>query len=330
MSVTVTLSPSGHTFVVEAGETILESALRSGLAPEYGCANGSCGECKARVVSGELSEIRFHDYVIGEAEKRMGYSLLCSATAVEDTVIEALEAARPEDIPVQKVRARVRALDRIRDDLMILDLRVQRGRILRFLAGQHVQLTLKGLTPLKSAVASCHCDGLNLQFHLRRDSDVGFSAHVFERLKTSDKLDVEGPWGTFTLQVDSERPIIFFAYDTAFAPIKSIIEHAINLELSQEMHLYWCVPGDSPPYLHNYCRSLTDALDNFSYHTVTGVSTSADVGAKRIIADHPDLRDFDIYLACPDEFIGPGSRTLLDGGLPAERLFQYSTGTRGA
>ena len=330
MSVTVTLNPSGHSFVVEEGEKILESALRSGLAPEYGCANGSCGECKGRVVSGQLSEIRFHDYVIGEAEKRMGYSLLCSATAVQDTVIEVMEAARPADIPVQKVRARVQTLDRIRDDLMILDLRVQRGRILRFLAGQHVQLTLKGLAPKKLPVASCHCDGLNLQFHLQREADDGFSAHVFERLKTSDKLDVEGPWGTFTLQLDSERPIIFLACETAFAPIKSIVEHAINLELPQEMHLYWCVPGDSPPYMHNYCRSLTDALDNFSYHPVTGASTSAEVAAKRVIADHPNLRDFDIYLAGPDEFVATGSHSFLDGGLPGDRLFQYSAGTRGA
>ncbi len=327
MSVTVTLNPSGHTFVVEEGETILESALRAGLAPEYGCANGSCGECKARVVSGELSEVRFHDYVIGEAEKRMGYTLLCSATAVQDTIIEALEAARPEDIPMQKVRARVHGLDRIRDDLLIVNLRVQRGRILRFLAGQHVQLTLEGIAPKKLPVASCHCDGLNLQFHLRRDSGDDFSAHVFERLKTSGKFDVEGPWGTFTLQVNSERPIIFFAYDTAFAPIKSIVEHAINLELSQEMHLYWCVPGDSPPYLHNYCRSLTDALDNFSYHALYGTTASAEAGAKQIIADHPDLRAFDVYLAGPNEFIGSGSRVLLDGGLPGDRLFQDSPST---
>ena len=326
MSVTVTLNPSGHTFVVEDGETILESALRSGLAPEYGCANGSCGECKGRMVSGELSDVRFHDYVIGEAEKRMGYTLLCSATAVEDTVIEVMEAARPADIPVQKVRARVQTLDRIGDDLLILDIRVQRGRILRFLAGQQVRLTLKGLAPKQLPVASCHCDGLNLQFHLRNETDDAFSAHVFERLKTSDKLDVEGPWGTFTLQLDDERPIIFLACETAFAPIKSIIEHAINLDLPQEMHLYWRVAGDSPPYMHNYCRSLADALDNFSYHAISGASESAEAVAKRVIADHPRLRDFDVYLAGPEEFVSAASRSFLDGGLPGDRLFQYSAG----
>ncbi len=324
MSVTVTLNPSGHTFVVEEGETILESALRGGLAPEYGCSNGSCGECKARVVSGEVRGIRFHDFVIGEAEKRMGYTLLCSATAVRDTLIEVVEAAHPEDIPVQKVRARVHALQRLRDDLMIVDLRVQRGRIMRFLAGQHVQLSLKGRAPETLAVASCHCDGLNLQFHLRRDDNSGFSKRVFDRLATADKLEVEGPWGMFTLRVNSDRPIIFFAYDTAFAPIKSIIEHAINLELSQEMQLYWCVPENTPPYMHNYCRSLTDALDNFSYHALTGAPAPAGASARRIVADHPDLGAFDVYVAGPENFFAAASCVLVAGGLPPERLFRYS------
>ena len=93
------------------------------------------------------------------------------------------------------------------------------------------------------------------------------------------------------------------------------------------MHLYWCVPGGSPPYLHNYCRSLTDALDNFSYHVLYGTSASAEAGAKQIIADHPDLGAFDVYLAGPNEFIGSGSRVLLDGGLPGDRLFQDSPST---
>jgi CDP-4-dehydro-6-deoxyglucose reductase len=327
MSVTVTLSPSGHRFVVEDGETVLESALRSGLAPEYGCANGTCGECKTRVVSGEVREIRFHDYVIGAAEKRMGYTLLCSATAVRDTHFEAMEAARPEDIPMQKVRARVRGLERIGDDLVIVEIRIQRARILRFLAGQTVQLTLKGLGPKKLPVASCHCDGVNLQFHLSRDTGDAFSAHVFDVLETSDKLDVEGPWGSFTLHTDSERPILYFAYGTAFAPIKSIIEHAINLELCQPMHLYWCTPGNCPPYMHDYCRSLSDALDNLSYHTLAADAASSAVSARQIAADHPRIADYDVYVAGPDDFVSSASRVFLDRGLAQERLFEYRNGS---
>lgn len=322
------MRPSGHSFVVEEGETILESALRSGLAPTYGCANGTCGECMARVVEGEVRDVRFHDYAIGESKKRMGYALLCSVTAVEDTVIEAVEAARPEDIPVQRVRARVHGIERVGDDLMILDLRVQRGHILRFLAGQHVRLSAGRDAVQTLPVGSCHCDGVNLQFHLRRREADPFSAKAFEGLKSSAKLDVEGPWGEFVLRPDEGRPIIFLAYDTGFASIKSIIEHAINLELSQAMHLYWCVPDGDGPYMHNYCRSLADALDNFSYRALTGALDATDSMARAVVDEHGPLAEHDIYLAGPDEFVETASRLLESAGVARERLSRDSPADR--
>ena len=78
MTATVTLHPSGHQFTVEPDETILEAALRSGININYYCSNGSCGECKARVMEGELAEIQHHDYVLSAAEKRGNTVLLVS------------------------------------------------------------------------------------------------------------------------------------------------------------------------------------------------------------------------------------------------------------
>ena len=105
MSAVVRILPSGHEFVVQPDESLLEAALRSGLALDFGCANGTCGECTGRVTQGEVREIRFHDFVIPEAEKRAGTVLLCSCTADADVTIEAGEADGPDDIPLQNVRA---------------------------------------------------------------------------------------------------------------------------------------------------------------------------------------------------------------------------------
>ena len=58
MSAVVRILPSGHEFVVEADESLLAAALRSGLALEFGCSNGSCGECKGLVTQGEGRPIR--------------------------------------------------------------------------------------------------------------------------------------------------------------------------------------------------------------------------------------------------------------------------------
>ena len=55
-----------------------------------------------------------------------------------------------------------------------------------------------------------------------------FTDHVFGKMKERDILRFEGPLGTFFLREDSAKPIVFVASGTGFAPIKSIIEHALH------------------------------------------------------------------------------------------------------
>ena len=86
MSAHVTIQPSGHEFFVEGNDTLLEAALRNGVSLNYGCSNGNCGECKARVVSGEVKKVHAHDYVLKDAEKDAGVILLCAYAPVNDVV----------------------------------------------------------------------------------------------------------------------------------------------------------------------------------------------------------------------------------------------------
>ncbi|MGD9386566.1 MAG: 2Fe-2S iron-sulfur cluster-binding protein, partial [Thioalkalispiraceae bacterium] len=108
MAAQVRIEPSGHEFFVEGSNSILESGLSSGLALDYGCSNGNCGKCKARVLSGEVKKIRNHDFVLNEKEKLQGYILTCSNTAVTDLILEADEAGSENDIPSQSITAWVR------------------------------------------------------------------------------------------------------------------------------------------------------------------------------------------------------------------------------
>ena len=70
MSAHVTIQPSGHEFYVDGNDTLLEAALRNGVSLNYGCSNGNCGECKARVLSGEVKKVHAHDYVLKAGRKR--------------------------------------------------------------------------------------------------------------------------------------------------------------------------------------------------------------------------------------------------------------------
>ncbi|MBE0614717.1 MAG: 2Fe-2S iron-sulfur cluster binding domain-containing protein [Burkholderiales bacterium] len=319
MSAHVVVHPSRHEFFVDGADTVLDAALRSGLAVNYGCSNGNCGLCKARVVSGQVQKVRHHDYVLSEAEKQQGYTLLCSNTAVGDLVIEALESLQPSDIPAQQIVGRVKAVQSLGDELMLLHLQTPRTNRLRFLAGQNLTLT-SGAASAQLPIASCPCDDRNLQFHVLRNAEDGFAHKVFDSLKVGDAITLFGPWGDFVLRPDSPRSILFIAFDTGFAPIKSLLEHAMALELSEKLYLYWLATPPYGHYLANLCRSWTDALDNFTYVPIAAEHGDASELVRSVSADHADLNGFDIYVAGPDAFVNSATMSLLEQGFPRNQL----------
>ena len=322
----VVVMPSRREFFVEGSDTLLDAALRAGLALNYGCSNGNCGLCKARIVSGQAKKVCSHDYVLSEAEKNAGVVLMCANTAVNDLVIEAHEAGSAREIPLQQIAARMKATERLSDDIMLLHLQTPRTRRLRFLAGQYVTLQAGEYPPVDYPIASCPCDDRNLQFHVQRKPGNPFAEHVFHGLKNGDTVNIHGPRGEFVLREDSPHNLVFIACDTGFAPIKSLIEHAMALDVAESMHLYWLTTEGHGHYLSNLCRSWSDALDNFHFTPIELSSTVADDAGRfsaellRVARDHPVLRDRDVYVAGSPALLEGARAILLANGLPEEQL----------
>ena len=319
MTAQIKLLPSGHEFFVEGADTILDAALRAGYSVDYGCSNGNCGRCKARVLSGEVKKIRFHDYVLPDAEKRAGVMLLCSNTAISDVVVEAVEATGSDDIPVQSLLTRVKKLERPVDDMIILHLQTPRAQRLRFLAGQSAHLSAGEGVDTDVALASCPCDDRNLQVQVCAE-DAPFSKWAFQQASVGDRVALEGPHGDFVLrEEDSTVPLIFIAFDTGFAPIKSLVEHAMSLESAESLHLYWIAAQDGH-YMHNLCRSWSDALDNFSYESFTTTDRYDEI-LRRIAESQFELAGSHAYVAGDGQAVATARRVLCSAGLPQTQLF---------
>ncbi len=328
MAAQVHLMPSGHEFFVEGNNSILESGLSAGLALNYGCSNGNCGKCKAKLISGEVDKIRQHDYVIPEAEKSQGYILACSNTAISDIVLEAEEAGSEEEIPLQKISARVKKVEKLSDDLAVVHLRTPRTDRLRFLAGQRAVLSTIGVEPVEYHIASCPCDDRNLQFHICQQQDNPFAEHVFKRMQNSESIMVEGPAGHFVLREDTTRPLLFICFNTGFAPIKSLIEHAMTLDVNEFSHLYWFHQTEKKPYMHNLGRAWSDAFENFRYtpQYIPDLTNQNNVSTSlfKISKDYPDLNHFDIYACGPGAAIDTLKNFFHEHKFPAEQLFTES------
>ncbi len=329
VSAQVTLRPSGHQFIVEGHDTLLQAGLRAGLALNYGCGNGSCGMCKVRVSAGEVAKVMPFDYPLSEAEKQQGYTLMCAHTAASSEItLETLEAGGPADIPQQQIVATVRAVRELAPDTCLLHLQTPRSNRLRFLAGQSVELGRAATAQTAGEdvrathpIASCPCDDRNLHFFIARDADSAFARLLFDgAVKSGDAINVRGPLGQFVL-AESSRPLVFAACDIGFAPIKSLIEHALSLDASPSLSLYWLATRSDGHFQANLCRSWSEALDAFEYSALTEADPAA--GARQLAACiRADLFDIDcdFYLAGPPAFVAALSSNLQDAGVPAIQI----------
>lgn len=329
MTAQVTVLPSGHDFLLEGQDTLLEAAMRAGIPLNYGCSGGNCGLCKARVVSGQVKKTRHHDFVISEADKSQGFVLLCSNTAVSDVVIEAVVAGSVQDIPFQQITATVKSIDALAQDMLLLHVQTPRSQRLRFLAGQSVTLRVGESFVADLPIASCPCDDRNVLFHVRRQHGNLFSDYVFDRLKVHESVELEGPQGEFILHEKSPRALYFFAFDGGFAPIKSLIEHALSLN-AEHIHLHWIGSTQENIYMPNVVRAWADALDNFHYlEHIAGFDLRAATGNReahlqqqlgKIVDSDDGLIEGDIYLAGPESALLIAEQFFLGLGLPKTRV----------
>jgi CDP-4-dehydro-6-deoxyglucose reductase len=294
----VTVQPSGHEFRVEGNDSLLEAALRAGIPLNYSCSNGNCGDCKARLVSGQLAKLHPHDYALKDVEKANGVFLLCSYAPTSDLVIEA-NVAGVDDIPQQDITAKVKAVEMLDAEIAALHLTLPRSQRLRFLAGQHITLAADGAAG-EYYIASCPCEDRHVEVHVRRDQS-DFSRKVFDALGKEAPVRLTGPRGHFVMKLDSSRPVLFIAWEHGFAPIKSLVQHAMSLEIAEAMYLYWVADGVGH-YQDNLCRAWADALDDFVYHPLAVTPDPAAV-AESILAHHPDLARADVYATGPAAFL---------------------------
>ncbi|MBW0292566.1 MULTISPECIES: fatty acid desaturase [Rhodococcus] len=83
-TVVVGLSGRQHEVKLAAGDTVLESALKSGIEAPYACLGGACGTCKAKVTLGSV--VMDQNFVLSKADVKDGYVLTCQSRPTTPSV----------------------------------------------------------------------------------------------------------------------------------------------------------------------------------------------------------------------------------------------------
>ena len=321
----VTIQTSGHTFDVLPSQTVLEAAIDSGINLPYGCRNGTCGTCKGKVISGKVTHDDYQGSAMSDAELEAGNALFCCARPLEDLVIDVRESAdtgiKPRILP-----ARVSKKELFTDDVVVLHLQLPSSERLKFLPGQYIEFILKNGKRRAFSIANAPHAEFGLELHLRLVKGGEFTEYVFNELQEKAIMRIEAPFGSFHLREESDKPIIFAATGTGFAPIKGIIEHMLYNDIQRPMTLYWGGRQLKDLYMDDLCKRWAEHVPTFTYIPVLSKPEPNWEGRtgyvqQAITEDMTDLSGYEVYVCGLPNMVDDAQKEFAAHGLEQDAFY---------
>ena len=271
-------------FEVSPDLSILESARNKSITIDHSCLSGRCSECKVKVVSGDFVMPSTQEGLT-EKEVQERYCLSCITKPLSDLELEEVRFIDGVLPKVRTIPAKISLLEFLSEDVVKVNLRTPPNKSLEFLAGQYINLSVKGIKRSYS-IASTPSDS-EIELLIKNYRGGKFSNYLFNEAKVNDLLRIEGPKGTYILPKAIAHNIIFISTGTGIAPNlsiiksalkegkvqpsqitlihgqRSVIEHVYSLgKALKEIKVIRCTSQESAEgYVHGYVQDVVKGLD---------------------------------------------------------------------
>ncbi len=314
-------------FVAAGKDSILNEALGQGLPLPHGCTVGTCGTCKAKLVTGKVRELTDSAVALSAEELRDGYILPCQSVARSALTLDIPQLADLPDHPFVTRKAEVVLQRSLTHDIVELGIRLDSGPM-EYTAGQYAEIGFAGQSRLRAYSFSCGPSRRPddyLSFFVREMPGGEFTGWLFGADRTGAVLECHGPLGNLWLRPGS-RPVLCIAGGTGLGPIKSILEAARDEEVDRAFTVVFGVRTRSDLY----CVSELEEVGRFwgsQFRFVQVLSEEpADTGwngARGLVTDairhlpESALKASDTYVCGPPPMVDAVEAQLLSIGVDA-------------
>jgi toluene monooxygenase electron transfer component len=332
-------SKSGDTvFDCDDRETILHAGLRQGLNLPYECATGTCGTCRARVMSGDV-EMGWTDAPGAKWLKLdLGDILMCQTRARSDCSIRIpSEIATFDQVRPSARRGTIRAVRNLTSD--VLHFEVQLSAPMKFEPGQFVIIEAPNLAGGRAySMVNFEPVAEKIDLVLKQKPGGGFSEWIVAQTGVDPEVKVFGPLGHAVFRPEEKKSIVCIAGGSGIAGMMSILESAVRAD---HFHHHKCT-------VFFGVRTLADAfyLETLSRYVAAShgnlevtIALSHETATNVSHADYPLLRlasgmvhdaagrvlaKLDAgtiaYVAGPPIMVDAAIRTLIVSGLPNRNI----------
>jgi CDP-4-dehydro-6-deoxyglucose reductase len=224
------------------------------------------------------------------------------------------------------------SIERPASDVAVLRLQLPANQALQYRAGQHIEFILRDGSRRTYSIATApgHLGTPPaIELHVRHMPGGKFTDHVFNTMKDKEILRMEGPYGSFFLRDDSDKPIVLLASGTGFAPIKAIIEHMRAKAISRPAVLFWGARSRADLYQDDWVRRTCEAMPTLRYVPVLSDPKPDDQWHGRtgfvhlaVMHDLPDLSGHQVYACGVPVMVESAKRDFTATcGLPADEFY---------
>ena len=196
------------------------------------------------------------------------------------------------------INCKIESINKLNDFLYRIFLKPTES--VTYKAGQYVSVVMGENDKRHFSIANTPLSS-HIELHIGATKENAYSMQVIEKMQSDETIEIEVGNGDAFLRENSKRPIILMAGGTGFSYVKSILERIVELNLSNQVYLFWGVKEYSHFYFEE--QAINWAKDHKNIHFFPVVELPEDEWHGRqgyvhqsVLEEFSDLSPYDIYV----------------------------------
>lgn len=331
--VVIDINKGTKKLTVKGGGSLLETLTMQKIFIPSACGGrGTCAYCKVKVLEGAGQLLPTEEPYMDAQERTEGIRLSCQVKVRNDIHIEI-----PEELFA--IREYTSVCEKIIDytyDIKQFNLKLIEPAEIKYTPGQYVQL----LTPpypgnseevyRAYSISSDPADKAKIELIVRRVPGGICTTYLFDHLKETETVRINGPYGKFYLR-DSDRPIIFIAGGSGIAPIKCMLHQMKIMDIKRKAVFFFGVRATKDLFLMDEMKQFEKDLADFQFVPIvsqpeegsgwTGQTGRVTDVAAEFLKKRGDVSDCEGYLCGSPGMIDSAVQVLIGLGIPEDRHY---------
>ncbi|KGP63989.1 flavin oxidoreductase [Legionella norrlandica] len=217
------------------------------------------------------------------------------------------------------IQAQVEDISPLTDSIMRLIL--VPNEYIEYQAGQYLQILFSG-EELNYSIANAPLGSHRYELHIRHSQDNWYHQFLLAHIKKYGSVQLKLPLGECHVdKLDAQKPILFIAGGTGFAPIKAMIEYLLANSDNRPFELFWGARSQSDLYMDEKVRNWQSHASQFQYFSLSDNRGDSTLASCVLSRHSKDIHNWQIVISGPFDMVYSTRDALIAHGASSTQMF---------